>query len=241
MTVLVSLIAAVAFTTLFRVPLKRVPWLFYALAIALDVLMLFATDLHLPTWFYRSVILSNARGIFAFWLFAIVMFMGVLPTSSTLRRKLIPIRAELSIFAALLCVGHMITLFSSLLYRTNAHKSLNMTSLVTAIIITALLVVLTVTSFRVLRKAMPYRTWKNIQRSAYVFFLLTYVHIVVSTLQAFRFGSLNVRLGIVLYGVATIAYVVLRIRRWKLDVAVRQEKGERGVPDVTEATEGASA
>ena len=241
MTVLVSLIAAVAFTALFRVPLKRVPWLFYALAIALDVLMLFATDLHLPTWFYRSVILSNARGIFAFWLFAIVMFMGVLPTSSTLRRKLIPIRAELSIFAALLCVGHMITLFSSLLYRTNAHKSLNMTSFVTAVIITALLAVLTVTSFRVLRKAMPYRTWKNIQRSAYVFFLLTYVHVVVSTLQAFRFGSLNVRLGIALYGVATVAYVVLRIRRWKLDAATRKAKDVQGTVDVLEAANGTAA
>lgn len=224
MTVLLSLLAALAFTAVFRVPLKRAPWLFYALAIALDVLMFFATSIDVPTWFYRTVVLSNARGIFAFWLFAIVMYMGVLPASSALRRKLIPIRAELSIFAALLAVGHMITLLGSLLYRTNAHKSLNMTSLVTAVVITALLVVLTVTSFRAVRKAMSYRTWKNIQRSAYAFFLLTYVHVVVSTLMTFRFGSLNVRLGIVLYGVATVAYVVLRLRRWKLDEAVRAEK-----------------
>lgn len=223
MLVLGSLVAAVLFTAVFRNPLKKYPWVFYAVAIALTVLVYLGPKAGVPAWLYRSAIVSNARGIFAFWLFTIVMYMGVLPPDSKLRRRLMPIRAELSIFAGIICVGHVLTYIFIWTFRVGVEGNRHglLPSYVVGIILTVLLVVLTVTSFDLVKKAMGGRCWKLVQRFAYLFYVLTYVHIFISTLPAARFGSMNGTIGLVVYGLVTVAYVVLRVRRYVVDNKAR--------------------
>ena len=223
MLVFGSLVAAILFTVLFRDPLKKHPWVFYAIAIAVTLAVYFGKVLPIPSWLYRLIVIPNARGIFAFWLFAIVMYMGVLPADSTLRRRFVPIRAELSIFAGILCVGHILTYVFIWTFRmiNEATRYGLLFSYVIAVILTVLLVVLTVTSFDFVKKSMGGKNWKNIQRSAYVFFVLTYAHVIIAILPAAQFGSMNARIGIVVYGLATVAYVVLRVRRYLVDKKAR--------------------
>lgn len=224
MLVLGSLVAAVLFTVLFREPLRRWPWVFYALAIAVTVAVYYKGTLRFPPWLFNTVIVSNARGIFAFWLFAIVMFMGVLPAKSELRRRYMPIRAELSIFAGIICVGHVLTfIFVWTFQVTNAaNRASLLPSYIVAIVITVLLVVLTATSFNFVKRAMGGKAWKAVQRLAYPFFVLVYVHVVLAIAHAAAVGSLDARIGLAVYGLATVGYVVLRVRRYRLD----KQRGE---------------
>ena len=92
--------------------IKKYPQFFYIGAVLLSVatycinefvevrtLLPFVRDYLIP-------VLTNALLATAFW--TVVMFMGALKNGSNLIKKLMPIRGELSIIAALMTVGHII-------------------------------------------------------------------------------------------------------------------------------------
>ena len=222
MLVLVTLLCAVLFTAAFRVPLKKAPWVFYLLAIALDLVVLFCPASLLPGWFYKTVVVSNVRGIFAFWLFAIVMFMGTLPRGTALRKALIPIRAELSILAAILVTGHCVKLWGTLLVSTASSRFITF-SFVVAIILAVLLVLLTITSFYSVKRVMGGRHWKMLQRLAYPFFVLTYAHIGILVLPGATHGGVDQMVGIVVYGLVVVIYAAMRLYRYRVDRAARAQ------------------
>ena len=73
----------------------------------------------------------------------------------------------------------------------------------------AMLIPLFITSFKVVRRKMSGKTWKKIQRMAYLFFIGIYVHIMV-------LYSADVKshiTGIVVYTLIYGSYVVLRLRK----------------------------
>ena len=150
---LICVLLAVAFAFGCKVPLKKAPWVFYLLAVALDVLVVFAAQLDAPQWVYRSVILANGRCLFAFGLFTVVMFIGVLKDGSKAKRWLTPVRAELSIVASILAVGHMVRYINVYSPRVIASPSSlangMLLSFVIAMLIGALLVLLAVTSITI--------------------------------------------------------------------------------------------
>ncbi len=220
---LICVLLAVAFSFALKVPLKKAPWAFYLLAIALDVLVIFAGQLDAPQWVYRTLILANGRCLFAFGLFTVVMFIGVLKDGSKAKRWLTPVRAELSIVASILAIGHMVRYVNvySLRVITNPSSVANgmLLSFVIAMIITVLLALLAVTSFKVVKRHMNARVWKNIQRLAYPFFVLIYAHVLLIMLRPALAGAQNARVSLVVYGVIVAAYAVLRIARWRASKA----------------------
>lgn len=221
MRLLVSLAAACVFVGLFAKPIKKVPWVFYILAVAFDIVYAYGIVYSLPPLVWQFLSLTIQRGVLATAFLIIVMYCGVFSERSKVRMTLAPIRAELSIIACILAFGHCLNYLNSYIGVLGSNIAIiganQLASLIIAIVLFALLVVLTVTSFKVVRHAMSPTLWKNIQRSAYVFFGLIYVHEVLILYPSVVKGAGNALSMIVVSSIVFIGYYVLRVRRYLID------------------------
>jgi methionine sulfoxide reductase heme-binding subunit len=73
--------------------------------------------------------------------------------------------------------------------------------------------VLLVTSFQVVKRRMNAARWKGVQRLAYPFYLLTYVHLVLLLAPSAFAGRDTAIVSLVVYTVVVATYAVLRVRR----------------------------
>ena len=168
---------AIALLTAFLLdkPLKRCPVAFYITAAVLTVAAVAVTqsDITISSRFVRDYVLGIfSRGALgaAFW--AVVMWAGALPNGSAPIKKLMPIRGELSITAAILTLSHVITYgvqYISNLVKGRTGSDFVITSVVSLVMVVIMLP-LTVMSFKTVRRKMNAKTWKRIQRAAYVFY-----------------------------------------------------------------------
>ena len=83
------------------------------------------------------------------------------------------------------------------------------TATIISLILIAMMIPLMITSFKCVRKKMKAKNWKNLQKLAYPFFYLIYVHLMV----LFMHKPEKHMLSIVLYTVIYMLYTVLRIRK----------------------------
>lgn len=214
MEFLVVLACSIAAVCLLRNVMLRMPIVFYVLACATVVLLFAGSSGLLGAW-WRPVILLVQRCMVALALFVIVMFIGVFPKESKVGSWLRPIRAELSIIAWILCIGHMCSYAVPYAQRAfSGTMSLSMAiAFWVAVALFALLLVLGITSFGVVKKRMRTTTWKMVQRSAYVFFALVYVHMVLMLAPAAVAGGVQAQISIAMYTAIFLAYAILRLRR----------------------------
>lgn len=220
MKILVALIAACAFVALLKKPLRAHPGIFYASAAALDVLLLAGNLSGVPVPLWASILSFHARGLFGFALFAIVMFVGVLGDGSRLKTSLLPIRAELSILASILIAGHIanyLEIYCTRLLSLNIGTLSAGASLVVACAATALLVPLAITSVKAVKKRMSARSWKRLQRFAYLFWGLAYAHLALILLQPARSNGAEALTSLAIYSIIFAVYTAARIRRWRID------------------------
>jgi sulfoxide reductase heme-binding subunit YedZ len=219
---LVSALVSAAIALIVAFPLggalKRQPAPFYLVALALVVTHLWYrfAGMYVPGAQVLIDVMQKAYLACAF--LAIVMFIGVLDEQSAARRRLQPIRAELSILSFVLALGHTVVFLPSYLPHFStiflSHPGMA-ASIIVAILLEVIYAVLTVTSLHVLRVHMPYHTWKSIQRLSYAMVALLYAHILLALGRSafLGHGSSSAQLAIVLYTLTTLAYVVLRVRK----------------------------
>lgn len=165
---------------LLRKPIKRWPVVFYLCAIALDTLYLASGFIVLPRWLWGILVELVQRCELALALFAIVMLIGCLDSTSRLHRRLSPIRGELSIIAWILAMSHVTVYAVSYLPRLLSTNNLDeniVVSMAVALILLALLTVLGITSLNVVKRIMTATTWNRAQRLSYVFFGLVFCHL----------------------------------------------------------------
>ena len=220
MKILAAVVCAVVFVAAFRRPLKRIPLLFYAGAGLLDIALLYSYSYAMPAVVWEYLLVFVQKCMFAQAILMIVMFTGVLKDGSRLKRSLLPIRGELSVFAAILVLGHAVPhlpFLSRVLGHMSAVPPNRAVSFLIAAALLVLLAVLTVTSFHVVRKRMDPGRWKRLQRLAYPFFLLTYVHLLLVLLDPALAGSGTAIVSIATYTVLFSAYVLLRLMRAAAD------------------------
>lgn len=157
------------------------------------------------------------KSAFATSLFVVVMYTGALKNGSKLMKILMPIRAELSIIASILTLAHniifgryhFITLFTN-------PKSMSLNMLLAAIIsvvLIAIMLPLMITSFPSIRKKMKYKTWKKIQRLAYAFYVLIYLHIMLIMVPVAKAGNIQYILNVLIYNLVFLIYAVMRINK----------------------------
>lgn len=211
MRFIIALVLSFALVWLCAKPLKKHPVPFYVGAIALAGLYFWGatTGVRGEAWSVFQPLMQ--RCALAFLLFSIVMFVGVLGEKNPLRVHLMPIRRQLSILACIFAVGHIAFYAASYVPRLTSAFSGNLAfSLGLAALITALMAVLWVTSANRVKHAMSALSWKRVQRLAYPFYMLTYVHLALLLMPSAVAGNSVAVLSIVVYSVIMGAYVVLR-------------------------------
>lgn len=218
MNLIVGLIAITLFYILFADIIKKYPVLFYmaTYVLIIPVVLYYQTKFYknMPIWFTRYVMDIFQRGIFSTVTFMIVMFLGVITTHNKYTRKLMSIRGEMSIIGcfAALCHNVAFGIRYFVEFFTNASK-MNVytnTATIISLILIAMMIPLMITSFKCVRKKMKAKNWKNLQKLAYPFFYLIYVHLMV----LFMHKPEKHMLSIVLYTVIYMLYTVLRIRKY---------------------------
>lgn len=213
MDFLVVFVFAVVGAFALRNPLKKAPVVFYVLAVAVSVLFIASGFFSMPRAMWSALFLLVQRCMLALALFSVVMFIGVFPQNSRVGQWLRPVRAELSIVAWILSLGHMVAYLSSYLPRFGTMKDTVLVAFVVALVLFALLLVLGVTSFNVVKKRMKTSTWKRVQMLAYPFFGLVYVHLVLMLLPSALQGGAAAQTSVAVYTVLFGAYAVLRVVR----------------------------
>lgn len=232
--VLVGLAVALSFTWLLSGPLKRRPAACYLIAAVASAgyFAYRAAGLYVP-W-ALPFIAAMQRGYCAVFLLAVVMFIGVLGDSSRLRRRLNPVRAELSIASFIFILGHVWVYGSvyvpGIATIASSRGSIGI-SFVLAVVLFMLFALLTVLSVRVIRKHMKLEVWKAIQRSAYVMVGLLFLH-VLFVMGNSAIESSHVRVSLICYDAIVFLYAVLRVRKAVLDA---REKRASSLSQVGEA------
>ena len=208
------LAVALAFALVFAGLIKKAPWPFYLVALALSALYAYCWYsgqlLKIPTFLIpglRSCMLGTA-------FLVVVMYLGALSEKNPVRRRLGSIRAELSVIGAFLCVGHISTFASSYLPLAGDDIRLRVAvPLVAAFVLTALLIMLTATSFAAVKRAMGAKRWKRVQCWAYLFYAVVFFHLMWFVAMRATGGNARGIIDVAVYGAVFLIYAVLRVAK----------------------------
>lgn len=207
--------------------LRKHPGPFYAVAILLTVAYTWALFTGVNLSGIRPLTAILQRGYLASIFLFVVMFTGCFDEGTAIRKKLQPIRGELSIMSFIFILGHLLTYLPSYLPRlgTLLTSRTNIAlSLFVAILLTVVFCVLSVMSLRVIRNNMNKKVWKGIQRASYVMVALLLLHVgLVLAKSAFAGGFSLATISFSVYTLVCVVYAVLRIRKAMRDKARRAE------------------
>ena len=228
MLFLISLSVAVLFTALCGDVLKKHPTPFYVGFTAAAILFAVLPIKKAPEFVSDYLIGMFSKGPLAAAFFVIVMFAGAFKAGSKGAKKLMPIRAELAIAASLLTITHLISYGFLYIKRlvTGAISPLQAAVTYFAIPLIILLIPLAVTSFKNIRKKMNPKKWKNLQRFAYLFYLLLYVHILLAYMPSARHGKVKSIVNVIVYSAVFFTYAAMRISK---ALAKKHKESERRI------------
>jgi len=119
-----------------------------------------------------------------------------------------------------LSLGHMAVYLESYLPRLLGSGAVSgnvVASFALAVVLLVLLVVLGVTSFAFVKKRMRTDTWKRVQKLAYPFFALVYVHLLLMLLPSALHGGAASSASVAVYSVVFVAYGLTRVGRALVD------------------------
>ena len=213
-----SLVIAVIFALTAKFTIKRHPYPWYVGALVLTLFVsLFPFSRNLPdaVTFFLDLF---RRGALACALWCIVMWTGAFPNGSWPIKRLMPVRGELSIFAAMLTLGHNIgygrTYFVRFFTNASTLPANQFVACIITIILLIIMIPLTILSFPKIRKRMKAKKWKQIQRFAYLFYALLYVHIMLLFLPLAQNGKEGYYFSVIVYTAIFFGYAICRIRKW---------------------------
>ncbi len=216
MLFLLSIVYTLVFFLAFARLIKKRPSVFYVLT-PLFILLLFAsyyTGLYerLPEWFLNYFVMTYARGSLSTAVFAVVMYLGVVPGRWPGAGRLMAIRGEMSIIGSILALGHNIYYgryyFTHLFTEPSELSAPYIAATIVSLVLMAIMLPLMITSFRCVRRKMRASNWKKLQRLAYVFYALLYVHVLIVLLANIRGASTVV--SIAAYSAVFVPYFILR-------------------------------
>jgi DMSO/TMAO reductase YedYZ heme-binding membrane subunit len=187
MLFIISLVLAFVVLLSFASQIKKRPWLSYAIITVVTTWLIgsyiFGLNGWWPNWFKEYFFQQFRRGSLSTAVFVIVMYLGIIGDKINGVARLRQIRGEMSIIGCILALGHIIYYGQYyFIYLFTAIDTLLPPHLVATIISIILLVImlpLMITSFPMIRRRMEPRHWKMVQRWAYVFYSLLYIHIII--------------------------------------------------------------
>lgn len=194
---MITLIAILLFSILIYFNskfIKKHAILIYSISTML-ALLTFIFSLAFPGTVFSTLSFPWSKGFFGLALFYLVMLAGALPNWNY-KKRIYSVRTELSIIGFISISPHAIF---------NLIKIFNNTIAPTyfGIITYVIMIPLFITSFIIIRKKMNNRHWKNLQRFAYLAYLLLFIHLVIQFSQ-----PINRILYIVLFVVYSIFKII---------------------------------
>lgn len=217
MLFLISLALALAFVLLCGKILRKEPAPFYVLAAILSISAVCVTQFHLrglPAWLNDYAVAQLTKGTLATACWAIVMWTGALPNGSKLMKYFMPVRGQLSVFAAILTLGHAVGFGIS--YIPRWLKTPDLLNFTVAAVLMLIMCPLAVMSVRKIRSKMKPKNWKRWQRLAYIFYVFIPVHVYALNLAKARQGRPGAWFSLMVYAVVFIGWAVMRLRKWYL-------------------------
>ena len=214
MLFLFSLFLAAAFSVFCGEALRKHPAPFYTVAALLSICTVCAVQLHpsgISPFIQNVVIALFSKGTLATAFWAVVMWTGALPNGSSLMKRLMPQRGQLSVFAAILTLGHAVGFMIS--YFPRWLKKADALNLMICIALLLIMIPLTVISVQKIRRTMKAKTWKSVQRWAYLFYALIPVHVIALNYAKARNGHKGAVFSLLLYAAVFLGYAVCRIRK----------------------------
>ena len=217
MNLITGILFTIIFYSLTANLIKKYPVVFYVGIYVWTGLVVYyynmGFDRNFPAWFNEYFMKIFSRGIFATATFMIVMFLGTVTKHNDFSKKLMAVRGEISIIASLLVISHNIIFglhyFPILFTNPSSMPTRQLIASIITIFLLLMLIPLFVTSFKAVRRKMKAKSWKNLQKMAYPFFIGIYIHVMV-------LYSANVKdnmLGIIVYTIIYASYIVLRLRK----------------------------
>lgn len=175
----------------------------------------------IPAWIDKYFISIFTRGTFSTATFIIVMYLGTVTKPNEISKRLFSIRAEMSIMGCIFALSHNIafglTHFKNLIFNPSTMPKPIFLAAIISLILIAMMIPLGITSFKFVRKKMKAKSWKKLQRMAYPFFILIYVHLMVIYSMMWRDKIFD----IAVYSIVFIGYIILRLRKYFITKAKR--------------------
>lgn len=217
MNLITGILFTIIFYSLTANLIKKYPVVFYVGIYVWTGLVVYyynmGFDRNFPAWFNEYFMKIFSRGIFATASFMIVMFLGTITKHNDFSKKLMAIRGEMSIMASLLVFSHNIIFglryFPILFTNPSSMPQRQLIASIITIFLLLMLIPLFVTSFKTIRRKMKAKSWKNLQKMAYPFFIGIYVHVMVLYSSNWKENMV----GVVIYTLIYLAYIILRLRK----------------------------
>lgn len=217
MLLIISFIIVFLFIYFLKDSLKKHAGIYYIGAAVISIAVFLIGFLPMPLFLKNNILGIFAKGSLGTAMFIAVMYAGALPKGSKLIAPLMKIRGELSITAAILVLCHNftygITYFKMLFIKPEALSATQLTAAIISLVLIIIMIVLTVTSFQAVRKKMKAKKWKQLQRTAYVFYGLMYVHIMLINIPYARLGLGMYIANVVIYSIVFLGYAAMRIAK----------------------------
>ncbi|MBP3919779.1 MAG: FMN-binding protein [Clostridia bacterium] len=215
MLLIFALFLAVIFSYTCRKALKKHAVVFYAAAAVISIAVTIFDFHGVQNGIVNGIISLFSRGAFATALWCVIMWIGALPNGSAPMKTWMPIRGELSILAAILTLGHNFgygkTYFVRMFSNPQSMKPTHLTAGILSLIMLFIMIPLTILSIPSIRKKMSAKLWKKIQRLAYLFYTLIYVHVMVLFLPLAQSGKTDYIINVIVYSLLFISYAFCRI------------------------------
>ena len=217
MLFLISLVIAACFAVFCGETLRKHPAPFYAAAAVMSIGAVCVLQLHptgIPDFLNQYVIAQFTKGTLAAACWAVVMWTGAISNQNPLMKKLMPQRGQLSIFSAILTLGHAAGYGISFFPRWLQHGEY--ANFIVCVVLMLIMIPLTVLSVRKIRKKLKPTKWKAIQRTAYLFYFLIPAHVLLVNFKLAKAGRSGAFFSLLVYAAVFVGYAVCRIRKWYL-------------------------
>lgn len=215
----ISLIIAVALTIALQKPLKKYPVPFYIITLGLCILVNLVSFETAPAWVSSYILDLFRRGALGTALFVVVMYAGAFKNGSKCMKILMPIRGQLSIIASILCLCHNVfygkTYFIAMATHPAGLPVHQLIAGILSILMILIMVPLFIMSFRTIRRKMKGKTWKKIQRLAYGYYAMLYIHICILLVPHAWNGQIQYAISITIYSLIYGVYAVMRFNKTK--------------------------
>ncbi len=220
MLLIYSIIILFLITKFARNFIKKNATILYILStiISLIVVYLVASEVYqnFSIAFRRHFFNLFSKGSLATAGFVFVMYAGALPKGE-MRKRLMSIRGELSIISSILILAHNIsygfTYFKYLFVSPEKMSTTQLAAAVISIILIFIMMPLFITSFNFVRKRMHPFIWELLQKLAYLFYTLIYVHVILILFPLAKEGSYYSLFNLAVYTFVFLTYFAMRTSR----------------------------